>query len=75
MQKSLELKLLNPESMALKLYDEVKQFVVSEEDEHQKPQVTDDNFIIVLLLNQQNLLNQHQFVHDAFLLHNDMTND
>ncbi len=61
--------------MALKLYDEVKQFVLFEKDEHHMPQVNDDNYNVVLLLNQLNLLNHHLFERDAFLLHNGMMND
>ena len=61
--------------MALKLYDEVKQFVVFEKDEHQMQQGNANNSNVVLLLIQLNLLIHHQFEHDAFLLHNDMKND
>jgi hypothetical protein len=61
--------------MALILYDEVRQFAVFEKDEHQLPQINDDNYNVVLLLNQLNLLIHHQFELDAFLLHNDMRND
>jgi len=61
--------------MTLKLNDEVKQFVVFEKDEHQMQQVNVDNYNVLLLLIQLNLLIHHQFEHDAFLLHNDMEND
>ena len=61
--------------MALKLNDEVKQFVVFEKDEHQMQQGNVNNSTAVLLLIQLNLLIHHQFEHDAFLLHNDLKND
>lgn len=74
-QISLKLMRVNRELMALMLYDEVKQFVLFVINEHQMQQANDDNNNVVLHPNQRNLLNQHQFEHDAFLLHNDMTND
>jgi hypothetical protein len=38
-------------------------------------QVKDDNYNVVLLLNQRNLLIHHPFEHDVFVLHNNMMND
>lgn len=75
MQISSQLKLVNHESKALGLYDEVKQFVAFVKDEHQMQQVNDDNYNVVLLLSQLNLLIHHQFELDAFSLHNDTMND